>query len=119
LLRDKVRGLMGIRRPRALPRRSRKPSIGVSIVCRDVRIIVPAGLSEELWQWLLEQGWREVTYRPERRVYRRVPVSCAVRLIDAAVDARARLLDDAMDRAEVRAYDRGDPDALPVYVQIK
>ena len=82
-------------------------------------MIVPAGMSDELWQWLLDQGWREETYRPDRRIYRQVPVSCATRLIDATQDDRLSLLEDAMARAEVRACYRGDPDTLPAYVQRK
>jgi hypothetical protein len=82
-------------------------------------MIVPAGMSDDLWQWLLDQGWREVTYRPDRRIYRQVPVSCAARLVDAPEDERVSLLESAMDRAEVRACYRVDPDMLPVYVQRK
>ena len=117
LLRCKLRSLMGIRRPRAMPRRGPRPHIGAGIVCGDVRMIVPAGMSDGLWEWLMGQGWREVTYRPDRRIYRQVPASCAARLVDASEDERLILLDEAMDRAEVRACYRVDPDILPAYVQ--
>ena len=117
LLKCKMRGLMGIRRQRALPRRGRKPSIGVGIVCGDVRMIVPAGMSDELWEWLQDRGWRDVTYRPDHRVYRQIPVSYAVELTEASEDRRAYLLEEAMVRAELRRCYRVDPDALPAYVQ--
>jgi hypothetical protein len=77
-------------------------------------MIVQAGMSDELWQWLLELGWREVTYRPDRRVYRQVPLSCATRLTDSTRDTRLRVLDDALDRAELRSKSRVDRGALPV-----
>jgi hypothetical protein len=117
LVRYKVRNLLGIRRARAVPRRGRKPSIGVGIVCGDVRMIVPAGMSDELWDWLMDQGWREVTYRPEHRTYRHIPASCVAILVDATEDERARVLEDAVASAELRACYRVDPDILPAYVQ--
>jgi hypothetical protein len=80
---------------------------------------VPAGMSDQLWEWLMDQGWREVTYRPDHRIYRQVPTSRAARLVDAAEDERLSLLEDAIDRAEVRACYRVDPDTLPAYVQRK
>lgn len=116
LLRHKVRGLLGIRQVRAVPRRGRKPPIGVGIVCGDVRMIVPAGMSDELWNWLMDQGWREVTYRPDHRVYRHIPACCVAELIDATEDKRARLLEDALARAEFRTCYRVDPDVLPAYI---
>jgi hypothetical protein len=117
LLRNRLRNLMGIRLPRAVPRRGRKPSIGVGIACGEVRMVVQAGMSDDLWLWLLEQGWRELTYRPDRRVYRQVPPSCATKLTDAAGNARARALDQAVDCAELRSGFRVD--ASPVYVRLK
>jgi hypothetical protein len=119
LLRSKVRGLMGVRQERAVPRRGRKPHAGVGIVCGDIRMIVPTGMSDELWEWLLDRGWREVIYRPDHRIYRQVPASCAAGLVDAVEEERASLLEEAMWRAEVRACYRVDPDALPVYLQRK
>ena len=117
LVGHRVRHLLGIRRARALPRRGRKPPIGVGIICGDVRMIVPAGMSEELWDWLMDRGWREVTYRPEHRVYRQIPASCVAMLVDATEDERARLLEQAVASAELRVCYRVDPDILPAYVQ--
>ena len=117
MLRHRLRNLLGIRQVRAVPRRGRKPSIGVGIVCGDARMIVPAGMSDELWDWLMDQGWREVTYRPDHRVYRYIPASCVVKLIDATEGRRARLLEHAVERAELRVCYRVDPDVLPPYVQ--
>jgi len=53
-LRDRVRGLQRSRTERALPRRGPKPAIGAHIVLGDLRMTVQAGLSDELWHWLLD-----------------------------------------------------------------
>ncbi|MBV8208534.1 MAG: hypothetical protein JO133_00570 [Burkholderiaceae bacterium] len=80
-------------------------------------MIVLAGMSDELWDWLMDRGWREVTYRPDRRTYRHVPVSCVRKLIDATDDRRSHDLELALARAEFRDCYRVDPDVLPTYVQ--
>ena len=117
VLKCKLRSLAGVRQTRAVPRRGRKPPIGVGIICDDVRMIVPAGMTEEMWEWLMDRGWREVTYRPDRRNYRLVPASCAAELVDAIEEMRADLLQEAIDRAELRVCYRADPDMLPPYVR--
>jgi hypothetical protein len=76
---------------------------------------VPAGFSDELWHWLLEQGWRELSYRPDRRHYRVVPASCMTELIDASAEERPLVLSLAVARASFRPI-IGDPDAVPSYV---
>ncbi len=77
---------------------------------------IQAGMSDELWVWLLEQGWREPTYRPDRRRYREVPSTWVTRLIDSAPEARARVLDAAVAKASHRPALR-DPAAVPSYVK--
>ncbi len=115
--RDHVRGLLRIRTPRRLPRRGRKPRIGSYIAQGDLRMTVQAGLGDELWTWLLEQGWREVTYRPDRRRYREIPVTWVTRLIDAEPAERTALLAAADQKASTRPV-LGRPDALPSYLDI-
>jgi hypothetical protein len=63
---------------------------------------VQAGFSDELWHWLLEQGWREVRYRPDRRQYRGVPASCVTELIDASAEERPLVLASAVAKASFR-----------------
>jgi len=63
---------------------------------------VQAGFSSDLWIWLLAQGWREVTYRPDRRHYREIPASCVTELIDAPAEERQCALACAMERASLR-----------------
>jgi hypothetical protein len=98
-LRNQVRGLLNIRKARATPRRSNKPAIGAYIIREDVRLTMQAGMSDQLWSWLLEQGWREATYQPDRRRYRDIPSAWVTRLIDASPDVYVRVLDAAMDKA--------------------
>ena len=103
-IRDWIRSLAGERRVRQLPRRSAKPQIGVRIVhvVGSLRLTVQAGLSDELWIWLLDEGWRVVTYRPDRRRYRDIPWSRVTHLIDCEPVYRKRLLTEAIWDAESR-----------------
>lgn len=102
-LRNRVRDFIRTRKERVLPRRSPKPSIGAHVVSGDLRMTVQAGMSDELWHWLLEQGWREPAYRPDRRRYREVPSTWVTRLIDAPAESRARILEAAVENAAFRA----------------
>ncbi len=109
------RGVLRLRKDRALPRRTGKPGIGATIICGDLRITIQAGLSDELWTWLLDEGWRELTYRPDRRHYREVPSSWVTRLIDALPETRPLIMDAAIAKASIRPT-LGDPNVLPSYV---
>jgi hypothetical protein len=115
-LRNQFRNLFRIRRDRTVvPRLGRKPPVGARIVRDDVRMTVQAGMSDALWQWLGAQGWREVTFRPDRRNYREVPHAYVTRLIDASPDDHERILAAAVADAAYRpaAQRSGRPPALP------
>jgi len=71
---------------------------------------VQAGLRDDLWHWLLEQGWRELTYRPDRRRYHSVPATCVSELIDAPAEKRRLVLAFAVERASPII---SDPNAAP------
>jgi hypothetical protein len=64
---------------------------------------VQAGMSHELWYWLLGEGWRELTYRPERRRYRDLPSAWVTWLIDAPAEARAQVLEEGTEKATHRS----------------
>lgn len=98
-VRNQVRNLLGIRRERKVPRRTLRPSVGARIFRDDVRMVVQAGLDRELWGWLQDQGWREVTVRPDRRLYREVPSSWVTLLIDAPPEQREAVLKAAVTNA--------------------
>jgi hypothetical protein len=79
-----MRSMLGVRKQRAVPRPGPKPRLGARIVRDDVRITVQAGLTDATWQWLVLHGWREDTFRNNRRRYREVPPSLVAQLFDAA-----------------------------------
>ena len=110
-----LRGLLRVRKERELPRRGGKPALGAIIVLGDLRMTVQAGFGDELWLWLLDAGWRELTYRPDRRHYREIPTSWVTRLIDALPEARPLVLEAAIKKASLRPM-LNDPNVLPSYV---
>jgi hypothetical protein len=100
-----LRSIKGGKLERQVPRRSRKPRIGTSIVHvrEGLRMVVQAGMSDELWLWLMDQGWRVEHHRPDRREYREIPVSFVTRLIDADPRFREKMLVEAVMGAQQRA----------------
>jgi hypothetical protein len=102
-VRDRLRGLLGIRRERSLPPRRPKPSVGARIFHDDVRMLVPPGMSEDFWRWLQDEGWREITFRPDRRSYRDIPPSRVMHLVDCPSSRRSDVLLAAIDEAHVRS----------------
>jgi len=94
-----IRRLFSLRKPRALPRRGPKPAIGSGVYRADVRMTLQAGFSDELWHWLLEEGWRELRYRPDRRRYREITTGWVNLLIDAAPEERRAVLEEAIKNA--------------------
>ena len=59
-VRDQVRTLLKIRSEREIPSEGSKPPFGAKLVCGDIRMTVRSGMTDQLWSWLLDQGWREV-----------------------------------------------------------
>ena len=112
-IRNQVRGLLRMRKPRSTPRRGTKPPIGAHIVREDVRMTIQAGMSDALWAWLLEQGWRESTYQPDRRRYRDVPSAWVTRLVDASPEECAKVLQSAVEHAVRRPSLRGGAVSRP------
>jgi hypothetical protein len=80
---DGFRSLFNIRQERRRPPKGPKPKMGARIYLHDVRMAVQPGLSDELWDWLQELGFREITYSPDRRRYRDLPRSIVTQLYDA------------------------------------
>ena len=99
-LRDQVRTLFKIRKDRQIPPKGPKPRIGSAIYRDNVRMMVQAGMSDSLWLWLLEQGWREVIFKPDRRRYRDVSPSAITALFDAPPEEREKMLSKAVARAD-------------------
>ena len=101
-LRTRLRSLLGEQVPRRMPRRCRKPRIGAYVVHvqENLRLVVQAGMSDALWEWLMNKGWRVAPYHPDRRVYSDVPVSQITRLIDADPERREQVLFEAIMSAQ-------------------
>jgi hypothetical protein len=98
-----VRRVLGVRRSRALPPRGPRPRLGARIVNGDLRMTTQAGLTDSVWNWLIERGWREEAYRGDRRVYRELPPSLVAALFDSTDSGdRERLLELAIAEAESR-----------------
>jgi hypothetical protein len=60
LLNTPVGELLGKKKQDLRQREANKPPIGSTICCAGLRITVQAGLSDELWRWLVSLGWREL-----------------------------------------------------------
>jgi uncharacterized protein YfaT (DUF1175 family) len=99
---DGIRNLFNVRVSRGRADRGPKPRLGARICHGDVRISVQSGLTDDTWSWLQEQGWREVTFRPDRRRYRDVPPSLVTKLFDAVPTDRLSVLKEAMSAATAK-----------------
>jgi hypothetical protein len=114
-VRDQVRTLLKIRCEREIPSESSKPGFGAKLVCGDIRMTVRSGMTDQLWRWLLDQGWREVAVRPDRRHYKDIPSTFVTRLIDAVTnEERARVVEFAVANAEYRPTMTRDGRIIPV-----
>lgn len=114
-VRDQVRTLLRIRCERDIPSESSKPPFGSKLFCGDIRMTVRSGMSDQLWRWLLDQGWREVPVRIDRRRYKDIPSAYVTRLIDAvANEERARVMEVAIANAQYRPRMTRDGRIIPV-----
>ena len=110
-----MRSLFRAQKPRRCPRRGPKPGIGAQIAHNEFRMTIQAGFSEALWEWLMDQGWRELVRRPERRHYRQLSAAWVTELFDAPEQDWPRILSDAIEQASYRPI-VGDPGSVPPYV---
>ena len=85
-----------------MPAAGPKPGPGAKLVSGRLRITVQSGLSDEVWEFLVSMGWREETFRPDRRVYEDVPRGWLMRLYQARPDERQRILRGAIAAAKGR-----------------
>jgi hypothetical protein len=99
---DGFRTLFKIRRERRQLPRGPKPRLGAKVFLHDVRMTVQAGLTDELWNWLQQIGFREITFSPDRRRYRDIPPSLVARLFDAPREDWRSLLRLAIRESTVR-----------------
>src|SRR5215204_3524684 len=77
-------------------REASKPPIGATICCAGLRMTVQAGLSEDLWRWLVSLGWRELGPRENRLQLKPLATTLVTRLFDAQPEERERVLANAI-----------------------
>jgi hypothetical protein len=77
---DAIRNILNIRQRRTRSPAGPRPRLGAKIAMDDFRMVVQSGMSEGLWRFLLQAGFREITYRGDRRAYRDVPPSLVAKL---------------------------------------
>jgi hypothetical protein len=94
---EKLRALLGLQRHRrrALSPTGPMPRPGAQICSGNVRLTVQAGMSESLWRWLSNLGWRTIRFRPDRRRYHDIPDIWVRLLNEARPEQRERVLIDA------------------------
>lgn len=87
-----VSELLGRKKEQQRRRESSKPAIGATLCCAGLRMSVQAGLSDDLWRWLVKLGWRELLPRENRLHFKPLPTSLVTRLFDCPEDDRERIL---------------------------
>jgi hypothetical protein len=87
-----VSELLGRKKEQQRRRAASKPAIGATLCCAGLRMTVQAGLSDDLWQWLVKLGWRELQPRENRLHFKPLPTALVTRLFDCADDDRERVL---------------------------
>jgi hypothetical protein len=100
-LRARLRTLLRRRVERQIPPRTPKPRVGATVVHvrKGIRMLAQAGISDELWKWMMDRGWRIESHRPDRRDYLEVPGSYVTRLIDSHPSRWRRAILDAIENA--------------------
>jgi len=111
---DAFRTLLNIRQRRRRPGAGFRPGPGTKIAMDDFRIVVQSGLSEPLWSFLVQAGFREMNFRPERRRYRDVPPSQVAKLFGAPPEQWQTLLVAALKEAAKRPLVRVGPPSARV-----
>jgi hypothetical protein len=99
LLSTPVSELLGRKREHLRRREASKPAIGATLCCAGLRMTVQAGLADDLWQWLIKLGWRELQPRENRLHFKPLPTALVTRLFDCSPDERERILLAAIRQA--------------------
>jgi hypothetical protein len=76
---------------RRLPAPGPCPTMGASIVKRNVLMKITEPIPSEFWDWLVLAGWREVRMSRNRRKYVALPNSAFAKLSRAAGQERDAL----------------------------
>lgn len=87
-----IEELLARRGERQRARECSRPAVGATLCCAGLRMTVQAGMSEDLWQWLIQLGWRELRPRENRLQFRPLPTALVTRLFDGPPADRDRVL---------------------------
>ena len=99
LLSTPISELLGRKKEQQRRREAAKPAIGATLCCAGLRMTVQAGMSDDLWQWLVKLGWRELLPRENRLHFKPLPTTLVTRLFDCGEFERERLLLAAIRQA--------------------
>ena len=77
-------------------RQTNKPAIGATICCSGMRMSVQAGLSDDLWHWLVSLGWRELASGENRLQLKPLPTALVTKLFDSQPAEYERVLMSAI-----------------------
>ena len=99
LLNTPIGELLGRKKEQQRRREASKPAIGATLCCAGLRMSVQAGLSDDLWRWLVKLGWRELQPRENRLHFKPLPTALVTRLFDCQEDERERILLAAIRQA--------------------
>lgn len=101
-----IRSLFGgggkpTRERRRLAPAGRCPSIGASLVRRNVAMKVTQSPTPEFWNWLVLAGWREVRMSKNRRKYSTAPTGAFAKLAKAATQEREALSEKILSQVSI------------------
>ncbi len=113
LLNAPVGELLWKKKPDSSRGQAHKPPIGSTIRCSGMRMTVQAGLSDDLWHWLVSLGWRELQPGENRLQLKPLPTTLVTRLFDAQPEERERALMNAIRQITRRPSTKA-PERAPV-----
>jgi hypothetical protein len=90
-LKDAARTLFKVRVKRKVPTSKQFPKSGSFIVRAEAQMMVTVDLTEELWEWLVLQGWRANSFPRDRRQYVQWPTNSMAILAKAPPGERENL----------------------------
>lgn len=107
-LKDILRTLIGIRKPRQVLPIGERPLVGSNIVMKNLRMRLKYPINNDLWTWLSQMGWRTIDIRKDRRHYTMVSEKILIRLINANAPKRDLIHQHLMDASEQRTRRSGN-----------
>lgn len=89
---------------RRLPSAGRAPKVGAFIAKRDLVIKITDPITNEMWEWFILMGWREISMRTNRRKLVVLPQNAFAKLAKLDV-AERELVYNQMMKATSKSID--------------